>query len=196
MLRPKITIEMLSLNEKLFYGAIQSVAKPEDFKTIFTAQAFGGTYSLRNAVAELYKKNEALNKSILDFVNDDLRYSPFMTQLIANKQHFENTVIPTREADFMLSDVGVGQDVYFWIEERIEITLEIKTNRPHVAKLMVDDKSDALLFNNGQDSWIEYGSGTKKHHKAMEKEQTLMDFGDKVAIKYKEFLAEQQLLKD
>lgn len=196
MLRPKITIEMLSVSDKLLYAAIRDTAKPDEFKLIFEAQAFGGVYSLKNALAALFKGSTDLKDRIIGFVNDDLRYSPTLAGLVSNKEYFDNIIIPTRDADFMMSDVAVGQDVFFWVEERMELTIESKSHKPYLAKLMVDDKSDSLLFNNGQDSWIEYGSKLTRHHKTHDNNQVTMDFGDKVALKYKEFLAEKQLLKD
>ena len=179
---------MLKRVDKAFYTAVRDTAKASDFKKIFEGMAFGGEYSLSRALETLYGKDVEMNKTIVDHVNDDSRYSPYILSLVANLHSFKGAVIPTRKCDFFVKDAE--QVVFFYVEERMEITHDLKDNKLYLAKLMVDDKSDSLLYNEGNGQWIEYGK------KRLDSKDPSTVFEANVAQEYKSFLAETQLLKD
>ena len=186
-MKPKITFDTLRKKERSLFTAFVGVATATEYKKVFELQAFTQAHGLMNSVCELAKHNTLLIKKIEDHANDPLHYNAVMQNLIQNINNFENIVIPVRNSDFVVKEKLV-QDTYFWIDERIELTLDIKNNTFYVAKLMVDEKSDALLFNNGEDGWTEYKNDIERHD--------YRKFSGEVAERYKEYLAERQLLKD
>lgn len=186
MNRPEITLELLEKNSEILYKLVYSVAKLVDFKAIYESLAFGGEYSLKKALIALYNKDASLKKALLDHVNDDSVYPAIMLELIANKKSFTNIVIPTRKCDFFVERPVDKFIVFFWINERIEIQVLRDTNTIYVAKLMKDELSNSLLCNDGENGWQEYGTAILKEN----------SFDQTVAHRYKEYLAEQELLKD
>lgn len=188
MNRVEITISILKNVDKAFYEAVRDTAKSSDFKKIFEQLAFGGEYNLRNALDRLYNKDADLNNTIVKHVNDNSVYSSYMYTLIQNSLKFKNVSIPTRNCDFFVKNEE--QAVYFYIAERIEITHNLLDNRLYLAKLMVDDKSDSLLYNDGESNWVEYGVKKLKTNDS----SSLLE--QNIALAYKSFLAEKQLLGD
>lgn len=188
MSRVEITIDILKNVDNAFYEAVRDTAKSSDFKKIFEQLAFGGEYSLRNALGKLYNKNVDLNNAIIKHVNDNSVYSFYMQTLIQNSLRFKNVSIPTRNCDFFVKNEE--QAVYFYIAERIEITHNLLNNKLYLAKLMVDDKSDSLLYNDGDSNWVEYSV------KKLKTDDSSALLEQNIALAYKSFLAEKQLLGD
>lgn len=185
-MRPKITFDTLYKKEIILFKAFAGVATSSDYKKLFDIQAFQmHCRVLSVALKEFTKGNPSLIRNIETFANDPQNYHAMMQEIISNIDYFKNIVIPSRPCDFVVSENKI-QDTYFWIEERVEITEDIKNMQFYAAKLMVDDKSDSLLFHNGEDGWCEYKDEEDKH----------TNFSGEVAMRYKEYLAEQQLLKD
>jgi hypothetical protein len=182
MSRPKITFDILKRKQKCLFATFDSVAELADYKAIYRLQAFSGTKALSDAISTYCAGKPTLIKKIEDFANDPINYNVVMQDLINNISSFKNVIVPSRDCDFVVDDKS-NQDVYIWVNERIEISHEHSGNGFYVAKLNVDEQSDSLLFNNGEDGWTEYGDNNGV-------------FSGKVAGKYKEYLAEKQLLKD
>lgn len=200
MSRPEITLEVLKSTGDEFKKVFSAVAKLNDFKSVFDAQV-KDAHTLSRAIEQVISKDASLLQAMHAYANNDLNYGSIVYTLINNKLHFRNLNIPTRNPDFVVSDSTGGggyesQDTYFYIKERLEINVLNKLNAMGtsrkewiIAKLMVDEESDSLLFNTGDGGgWIEYGMKATPSHN--------VHFSDKVAQKYKEYLAEQQLLKD
>jgi hypothetical protein len=182
MSKPKITVSILKMNCLALYKAFYAVAGSKDFKSVFELQTMvKGFHMIQSAIAQHCTGNPAFVKSMEDYANDDQNYNSIMLMLIGNTLKFANVIIPTRDCDFFVNDDTC--ETYFWIDERIELSVD-KSNRLSIAKLMIDDKSDILLFNNGMDNWVQYDS------------EEVNSFSFKAAHKYKEYLAEKQLLKD
>lgn len=181
-MKPRITFETLKMTPKSLYHVFAHIATSEDFKKVFLAQAKGGLGSLQNIVADHCRGIPTLVKRMEDFANADENYSTLVRTMVTNLTHFENVIIPTRSCDFFVEETG-KQETYFWVEERIELTVDIPRQKFHIAKLMVDPKSDSLLFNNGEDGWVEY----------MGIEGT---FSGRCKAAYDNFLADAQILKD
>ena len=187
MSRPNITFEALVKNSKSLYTAFAGIASSSDYEKIYRTLAFTNIYSLKDAISVLAQSNPTITKKVEDFANAPENYNAVMQNLLSNIYNFNNVIIPIRSSDFIVSENN-SQDTYFWIEERIEISEDLKNKTFHVAKLMVDEKSDSLLFNNGEDGWMEYKEENEK--------DDYRKFSGEVARKYKEYLAEKQLLKD
>lgn len=184
-MRPRITYDILKNHNKALFSIFSNIATSDDFKKVFHAQAFGKSYGLKDAVSSHTIGNPTLTKKIEDYANIDENWKVLVKEMVANKSHFENLVVPSRNSDFYVAKGN--QETYFWIDERIEITLETKTCCFYVAKLMVDEKSDSLLFNNGEDGWVEYGKASSDKN---------MTFSQEVAKAYENYLADKQILKD
>lgn len=180
-MKPKITFDTLKMTPKSLYHVFAHIATPEDFKKVFLAQAKGGLGSLHQIVATHCVGMPSIVKRMEEFANSDENYSILIRFMITNVQLFEDVTIPSRDCDFYVEEAS-KQETFFWIEERMELTLDIPRQKFHIAKLMVDPKSDCLLFNNGEDGWVEYGGNG--------------DFSDKVQAAYEHFLADTQILKD
>lgn len=183
MSKPKITVDVLKMSCLSLYKVFHAVAGNADFKKVFELQTMvRGFHNIQSAIAQHCVGNPTFVKQMEDYANADENYNSIMCSLIGNMLSFANVIIPTRDCDFMVVD---GSDeTYFWIEERVELSKD-NSNRFSIAKLMVDDKSDVLLFHNGMDGWTQYDTA-----------EDVKTFSAKAAHKYKEYLAEKQLLKD
>jgi hypothetical protein len=181
-MKPKITIEVLKRKVRSLYVAFDQVAELSDYKSVFKLQAFSATSNLNNAVGTYCQSKLDLAKKIEDYANNPINYNAMMQTLISNIEKFKNVVIPHRDCDFVVEQEPLRK-TYFWINERIEIETDAKLGCFSLAKLNVDENSDALLFHNGHDGWTEYEDGGNI-------------YSARVANKYKEYLAEKQLLKD
>jgi hypothetical protein len=183
-MKPKITLDALKRKNECFFTVFDQVAELADYKSIFRLQAFSGqTTSLNNALNSYYLSKSELTKKMEVYANDPINYNAIMQKLITNIEKFKNVIVPHRDSDFIVEQEGLKK-TYFWINERIEIEIDLKLDRGFLmAKLNVDENSDSLLFHNGLDGWTEY-------------EDAGNVYSGKVANKYKEYLAEKQLLKD
>lgn len=181
-MKPKISFDTLKMTSKSLYHVFAHVANNDDFKQVFIAQAAAKFGSLQQTVAEHCQGDPSLIRRIEDYANSDKNFSVLLKTMIANIFHFENATIPTRPCDFFVEQPG-QQETYFWIDERIELDFDTIRGRFFLAKLMVDPKSDLLLFNNGEDGWEEYTHANG-------------EFSAKVQIAYDNYLADTQILKD
>lgn len=184
-MRPKITYDILKNHNKALFSIFVNIATSEDFKKVFHAQAFGKAYGLKDAVTNHTVGNPTLTKKIEDYANIDENWKVLIKEMTANKGRFDNLIIPSRNSDFYVAKEY--QETFFWVDERIEITLETKTCAFYIAKLIVDEKSDCLLFNNGEDGWVEYGGSSPNRD---------LTFSQEVAKAYENYLADKQILKD
>jgi hypothetical protein len=187
-MKPHVSFDILKANHKAMLAVFHKVATLDDFQKVFQLQAFSKVGGLINAVSNHCTGNPALIRRMEEYVGNSENYSVILKSMIRNIHLFENVIIPNRDADFCVEEAN-KQATFFWIEERIEVDVDLINNRFHIAKLMVDSKSDELLFNNGEDGWIEYGQ-------PQEHAGVTGDFSSRVKTAYQNFLADSQILED
>lgn len=179
-LKHYISIKDLQYWSSVRVAAFEGVAKPKHYKALYEIQKAHGT-SFKSAITKMFD-NAEFAEDCIEFVNRDENYKELMENMIGNYHRFSdlNLDIPTREADFMIED-NSGMVIWFYIEERIEISKE--DNEYMMSRLLVDEFSNTLLYNNMSDGWNEYKENSD--------ENSLTHRG---AVAYKNYLAEKELL--
>ena len=173
-MKPVITSANIAGLYSLAIKAFELVAKNQHYKTLFLLQKENNG-KLHEAITKILT-NADFADTCVKICNDDKNYESCIRDLIENISDFcDSTKIPTRNCDFKVSK-NDKQTSYFYIEERVAIHSYNKEY--NMCILFVDDKSNKLFFS--------YENGDMMDHYT---ENGI------VGIAYKDWLAEQELLK-
>lgn len=176
-----ISIKDIDYWTELRLAIFEDIAEGKHYKALYTLQR-AHNCSIKTASKKLLESTEFAEKCV-EHVNEPEVYKKMMPELITNYHKFEDLELdlPTREADIMIEKGGMT--IYFFIDERLELCYE--NNEYTLGRLLVDEFSNTLLYNClTDDGWSEY------------KDKKDDGVETRVAIAYKEFLAERELLGD
>lgn len=178
-MKHNLSIIDLERNSSLRLEAFELIAKPEYYRYLFKIMR-ESNISLKLAVNKLLA-NSQIAESFNTQINEPEIYQKLMKIAINNYDKFEDSEIPIRESDFAIEWEGIKS--YFFINERLELSNEDGSYT--LSTLLIDEFSDVLLYNTRDgDGWTEYVNLNNGN------------YGSRVAIAYKEYLAEKVLLEN
>lgn len=182
-LKHELTLENIKAWPEIRAIAFKAIAKDKHYKALYEIQE--AKQIGHSAAIKIMLDNKEFADQCLAYVNTPEAYSTCMKAVIEVPRRFKDVEIPTREADFMVDHSGDDREskVFFYIDEGVE--LDIEDNDFKISRLLVDHFTDTLLYHDG-DGWTEY--------KYEEKHKDFL--ASKIALAFKNYLADKQLLGD
>lgn len=180
-MKHEITVDDLITHIDVLYQVFEKVAEKKHLLTL-THLIYEKDHSPNEAIRGLARHHQ-LDSKITKYANSPKNYAAIMKQMISNWSDFENHhfEIPTRDYDFKVEDDDMV--TYFYIDEKLEINVDINDMRHHFASRLLEDAITERLLANSGSGWEEYS------------EHSDQDYNVEVANAYRNYLADKELLQ-